>query len=307
MIFPRWLLHVFLWVLMSSVIVRPAVADDLQEYFNQGQQAYQQGDYEKAAQLYEKVVELDPNYAPAYNALGLTYKGLNAGLEDITWLFKVATEIDPNYIEAYENQCKMYHQAGQYDEAEKNCLKILSINPNYGSTQLILGWIYLGKSQPNHAVRYFEAVLKKVKVPSVYYGLGLAYAQSGSHAQVLETVTQLRNLGEVQMAAQLENMIRTKQPPPPPPSIVVPEKQPGTLVPSSTVAASAPALEAAASPSAGSMRVRLRGKLGGSQTNVDGSSQAGLPEAVYGDNRSAIERIRALQQRRMGLRPQSGY
>lgn len=292
------------------------LAGDLQKYFDQGEKAYERGDYEKAAQLYEKVVEIDPNYAPAYNALGLTYKGLNGTIEDVTWLFNVATEIDPNYIDAYDNQCKTYYQAQYYDEAEKACLKILSLVPNHGGAQFTLGWIYLGKLDPNRAVRYFEEVLKKIQVPAVYFGLGMAYAQSGDHAQVLDTVTQLRSQGQLQMASQLEGMIRNSQPaaaPMTPPVIAIPERQAGTLVPStSTAAVSADPSGEPAAPQVGSMRVRLRGRLNTPQINAAAQgttapSQTAESEAS-GASRSAIDRIRELQRRRLGVIPQSsGY
>lgn len=302
-------------VMMVFIGARDVLAGDLQKYFDQGEKAYERGDYEKAAQLYEKVVEIDPNYAPAYNALGLTYKGLNGTIEDVTWLFNVATEIDPNYIDAYDNQCKTYYQAQYYDAAEKACLKILSLVPNHGGAQFTLGWIYLGKLDPKRAVRYFEEVLKKVQVPAVYFGLGMAYAQSGNHAQVLDTVTQLRSQGQLQMASQLEGMIRSSQPaaaPMTPPAIEIPERQAGTLVPStSTVAVSAAPSGESAAPQVGSMRVRLRGRLNTPQigataqgTSANQATKSGSSDA----SRSAIDRIRELQRRRMGVIPQSsGY
>jgi tetratricopeptide (TPR) repeat protein len=144
------ILQMTAWLLILTGGV--SFADDRQRYFEQGEQAYQGGDYQRAAKLYEKVVEIDPNYAPAYNALGLTYKGLNAPLEDVTWLFKVATEIDPNYVEAYDNECKTYYQVQHYDDAEAACLKILSLVlnilsllPQHGGAQFTLGWIYLAR------------------------------------------------------------------------------------------------------------------------------------------------------------------
>ena len=306
--------------LIAALLVGPlAFADPLQEYFQQGQQAYDEGDYEKAAKLYEKVVEFDPNFAPVYNALGLTYRGLNSSLEDVTWLFKVATDIDPNYLEAYDNLCKIYYQAAQYGEAEKSCLKILSLNPSYGPAQLTLGWIYLGKSQPDKAVAYFEEILKRVQAPGIYLGLGTAYAMNGQHAEVLDMVTKLRSLGQPQMAAQLENMIRTRQSAPAlaVPQIDLSERQVGTIVSSGETPVPSAVEPTEGPPRApGFMKVRLKGKLSATVTaHAVGSPQPASSEtssssssAYTGgtENRSAIERIRALQKRRMGVIPQPG-
>jgi tetratricopeptide (TPR) repeat protein len=292
-------------------------ADPREDYFKEGQQAYEQGDYNKAANLFEKVVELDPNYAPVYNALGLTYRGLNGSLDDISWLFKVATDIDPNYIEAYENACKTFYQAAQYDDAEKNCMKILSINPHYGPAQMTLGWIYLGKSEPQKAVRYFEEIIKKVQAPGIYFGLGMAYARSGQQGEALDTITKLRSLGQDQLAAQLENMVRTKEPPRAPsmapmaPALEMPEREPGTIV-SSSGKSQYEEPQASAPPAPGGMKIRLKAKLTMTPKQPSAGSAPAAPSAgsssTYGtnDNRSAIERIRALQKKRLGAIPQSG-
>jgi hypothetical protein len=152
-------------------------------------------------------------------------------------------------------------------------------------------------------VRYFEEVLKRIQVPAVYYGLGMAYAQSGKRAQVLDTVTHLRNVGEAQMAAQLEGMIRSNQPvapPPPPTALGLPERQAGTLVPATPPA---PAEPSASEGQTGTMRVRLRGQLNTPEVTASGQN----PASSSGE-RSAIERIREMQRRRMGAIPQSsGY
>ncbi len=228
-------------------------AETFQEYFAKGNQYSQNGDYTNAIKYYQKAIEIDSNQAPVYNALGLTYEQTRADLSQIVWYFKVATDIDPNFVEAYENLGRVYNQAGMSDAAEKYYLKALAIQPNLLSVQFALGWLYLKKSQPNEATHYFKEVLKRTKIPYAYYGLGVAYSQTQDYANVLEAVTNLRGLGEDDLAAQLESMIRK-------PEEELPSENPPTQT---SPPAPTPQVQSSVSPGGveGVTRVRLRGKL----------------------------------------------
>ncbi len=261
-------------------------ANPLQEYYQKGEKAYRKGQYKQAITYYEQVVEMKPDFAPVYNALGLAYMGADAGVSDILWFFEEAIAIDPAYGSAYENMCRIYYQTGAYDDAQEACLKALSIDPSLTKAQLSLAWIYLTvKSQPGPAIYYFDEVLKSVKHPRIYFGLGIAHSIKGHRAEVLDVVTTLRGLEESEMAGQLENTLRPGGSPEAfTQKIPSPTRQPGQLI----SAGLPPSLQEvdAGSPhaTAGGMRVRLRGKL----TNIPTSQE----------NASAIERIRAMRRGR---------
>ena len=233
-------------------------AEDYERYFTQGNEAYTQGDSNQAIKLYEKVLELNPNFAPAYNALGKVYRNSSASVEEVAWYFKSAVEIDPNYIEPYENLGKLYQKANQPDQAEKYLKKVLSLDPNNISTQYALGWLYLtGKSQPDEATTYFKKVLEKNKLPMAYLGLGLSCSKLGDHSMVLDIVTQLKAMGQNELASQLENSIREPLTPSPH-EIQVPVSTP----PSEIIKAKPPLPEPSPQPVVqGVTPVRLRGKL----------------------------------------------
>jgi len=60
------------------------------------------GNFDKAIELFNQAVELDPNYAESYNNLGFTYykKGKYKRAEQF---FSKALEIDPNFDKAKSN------------------------------------------------------------------------------------------------------------------------------------------------------------------------------------------------------------
>ena len=192
-------------IFLSSLVLGGSVED----LFRKGYQFESRGDYKKAIAFYEKIIEIDSNFAPVYNHLGLAYQALNKPKTEVAWYFKVATDINPNYTEAYANLGKIYYQMGHYDKAEKYCLKALSIDSNFVVAQLTLGWIYLnGKSRPNDAIYYFNKTLEKIQSPSVYFGLGMAYLMNGDNPLVLEIITILKGSGNHDLAQQLENLLR---------------------------------------------------------------------------------------------------
>ena len=69
----------------------------------EGNQAFDQEEFDKAEKLYNKAIELDPNNAVAYNNLGhLLYDKLNRP-EEGEPLLRKAIELDPNNAVAYNN------------------------------------------------------------------------------------------------------------------------------------------------------------------------------------------------------------
>lgn len=251
-------------ILVGLLLTLPASGADfneLRKIFTKGDAAYQQGDYPKAIEYYEAAVEVNPDFAPAYNALGLAHHANQEKLSNVVWFFNVALDIDPEFTDAYSNLCRVYYERELYDEAERACQKALEIDPDYGPAQLSLAWTYLiGKGQPAKAVEYFDEVLKKTQNPVVYFGRGVAYGQMGDTGRVIETITNLREVGSENLAIQLENSIRTSyMPATSPESLDIPRRQAGRIISSSPEATQQPL--PAEESFAGTMRIRLRGKL----------------------------------------------
>jgi len=264
----KWILFTALFVMIFftlPVFSLAADADLLGEYYEQARMFMEQGRYREAIQYYEKIVDIDPDSAPAYNGLGIAHLELGDPLADVIWFFKVAIDIDPAYIEPYVNMCRVYYQKNQYDNAESACLKVLELNPNLTAIQQTLAWVYLmGKSDPAKALRYFEEVQRSVNSPMVDFGMGMAYVELGDNARVLESITNLRSKGANELASQLEGSIRKNQAPP----AAVQSELSSPVSSSSQVVASPKGHAATAPPSAqatvpvsGQMQIRLTGRL----------------------------------------------
>ncbi len=203
------LLSVFMAFLSSTASA--AVPISKEQVFQFGALAARDGELDKAADLFKKVTEMDPRFAPAYNALGLIYQSWPDGgnMEESVRYFKLALNIDPNYVECLNNLGRAYYSQGVFTRAEQIFNKSLEINADQPQIELAMGWIYLlGESRAEESIDHFERGIAKDDNGMAHYGLGLASLLKGDRFKVLEQVTALRHKSMEEQAAKLENMIR---------------------------------------------------------------------------------------------------
>ncbi len=287
-------------ILLGMTVVNPfpLFAQNIKALFQEAETALANSDYPKAIDLFGKIIEMEPNFAPAYNGLAMAYRENKSDMNEVIWLLKTATDIDPNYAQAYDNLAKAYYNVGNFDKAEDYSLKALSINPDLVSSQLSLAWIYLlGKSQPDKAIPYFKQVVVKNKIPMALYGLGIAYCQNGEQPMAMESVTELRGLGKEDLAGQLETMMRARSSAGhqanPALAQAAGMPPPGASSPAQNNAPASPAAPAPAKTNDNKksiMKVRLRGKI--VPTGSEPSAPSGNPEQ---DAAARLEHIKSLR------------
>jgi adenylate cyclase len=140
----------------------------------------------KAKQLLEKAIEIDPQYASAYTALGWYYdQQVDFGwtefpgqaYERALGLAQKALSLDDSQISAYELRGNIYTRRAQYDLALVDLQHALELNPNDSRIQLELGDALLYSGQTDEAIKYLEAGLRASPSanPGAYMELGLAY------------------------------------------------------------------------------------------------------------------------------------
>jgi tetratricopeptide (TPR) repeat protein len=175
----------------------------------------------KARKEVEKALELDPNLAEAYAAMGrikrnydwdwtgadAAYKrafelepanadavrgaaGLAAALgrfDEAIQLERRAIELDPLRVATHFLLSMHYYYAGQLREANKAMRKALELNPQYPDAHTILGRVYLVQSKPEEAL----AESQKESDPNWReQGLALAYHALGQKQQANASLTQ---------------------------------------------------------------------------------------------------------------------
>lgn len=181
----------------------------LKDLFDEGAKAFYDGDYDKAVKSYERIIEMDPNFAPAYNALGLALKVQGASNNDVVFYFNKAVELDPNFLPSYDNLGKLYYSAGDVDRAEEYFGKALKIDPDNESVVLSMGWIYLlGRNDPDKAIKYFHKMAEKTNSAMGYFGEGICLMSKDKRMEVIDIVTKLRSINQEGLAIDLETMLR---------------------------------------------------------------------------------------------------
>ena len=85
-------------------------------YRAQGLQFQKMGDLKGALELYQKAVELDPDYAVPYNDVGIIYEA-GGMLDRAEESYLKAVNISPNYLSVYSNLALLYENKRQLEKA----------------------------------------------------------------------------------------------------------------------------------------------------------------------------------------------
>jgi len=122
---------------------------------------------ERAIQLFEKAIELDPRYAAAY-------AGCSGAYGQMYWLFsrderyrEKARELsfkalmyDNNLAEAYTAMGVSYFIWGKFEEAAASARKAIELDPDDFIAQWTLGRIHFANGEFDHAYEMYQRVVK---------------------------------------------------------------------------------------------------------------------------------------------------
>ena len=198
--------------------------------------AYRSQNFEVAAQLLKRVVELEPKHKSAWNDLGQTYIALNR-LDDAVQALQKQIEAEPFHGYAYNNLGLVYWRQQKYDEAAKAFQKQLEVNPldeyahgNLGSMyceqgkyseavpeletaislkpdnpnlRVSLGQAYLNLNQPDKAVAAFDKAVEMAPSPTVWNNVAYQMAEKGAN---LDRAQQYAESAVAAIAASLRNV-----------------------------------------------------------------------------------------------------
>jgi Flp pilus assembly protein TadD len=81
---------------LEEKITQQPTSENPAELNQQANEAFQRQDFERAAELYQRLVELSPEDASAYNNLGLTLHYLGRS-DDALQILQMGSELQPNF------------------------------------------------------------------------------------------------------------------------------------------------------------------------------------------------------------------
>jgi len=155
-----------------------AAADSL----DKGIESYQKGagqNYKKAAEFFEKALQIDPTYSQAAYYLGLTYSALFDDTRAQQY-YQKAIEIDPDYLEARAAYAGMLLEIGDVDQAIIQTNTVLQRQPDHAVALTMLAQAYrLKELYPQSIDAARKAIRLKPKNGEPHLWLGDSLRLSG--------------------------------------------------------------------------------------------------------------------------------
>jgi tetratricopeptide (TPR) repeat protein len=141
--------------------LRPVSAGprSLQDRFLAAVQAEESGEKNRAIALYEEILELAPEYAPASINLGTMYFHLHqyGRAED---LYRRATVADPGYVLAYFDLGNVLDELERLDESIAAYRQAVALAPRYADAHYNLALAYERKGQDRQALRHWQSYVR---------------------------------------------------------------------------------------------------------------------------------------------------
>lgn len=128
-------------------------------YANLGFAYFESGQYDKALEITEKAIHLDPKFAHAYHNLGLTHQKMG-DLKKAARMVRKSIDLDSTLYIAHYSLGSILFEDGQYEEASEVYRHFLKKFPYFPNVHHLLGIFYAAQKKFDKAVEEFEWELK---------------------------------------------------------------------------------------------------------------------------------------------------
>ena len=172
---------------IREMVKKPTANIQAYDFYLKGRDYYSQADKSNvdfALRMFEKALEIDPDFALAYAGLGDAYvtkymayfDKSSAWLDEAERSCKRALNLDANLPEAHRALGRVYQFRKKYQEAETEFQKSVRLQPDYAEGHRSLAWLYLEQGKLDQAISTAEkAIAVRPLDKETYLLLGLAY------------------------------------------------------------------------------------------------------------------------------------
>jgi tetratricopeptide (TPR) repeat protein len=131
----------------------------IQDRFLAAVQAEEGGEKQTAIQLYEEILKIDPEYAPAYINLGTIHFHLRqfARAEE---LYRRATEVDSRYVLAFFDLGNVLDELQRQEESVVAYRRAIELAPRFADAHYNLALAFERKGKNRQSLPYWQAYLK---------------------------------------------------------------------------------------------------------------------------------------------------
>lgn len=133
------------------------IPPDARKSFDQGMTAWQNRNYQQAAEKFEKAVAEYPQYDTAYNNLGVMYAHLGQNDKSMA-AFKHAVELNDKNADADRNLARLLIREKDYPDAEGLLKKALAVQAPDATTLTLLAITEIQDGKPDDALKDAQKV-----------------------------------------------------------------------------------------------------------------------------------------------------
>ncbi len=131
--------------------------------------------YSKAEKNFHKVIVVNPDYAPAYNGLGLIYD-MTGRRKKSEIFYKKAIRLNPARADFYNNLGFSKIISKKYKEAKPALLKSIALKPDFIRAKNNLALVYIMTEEDEKAFK----ILKNIFPLNIaFYNMGALYIKKG--------------------------------------------------------------------------------------------------------------------------------
>ena len=156
--------------------------------------AEKQREYDKAVGHYTEAIDLNPEYAQAYNNRGAVYSDqgeVDKAIQD----YNTAIDLNPEYASVYYNRGNAYADKGEVDKAIQDYNTAIDLNPENAAAYNNRGNAYAGKGEMDKAIQdYNTAIDLNPEDVEAYTNRGNAYADKGEIDAAIQDYTKAIDL-----------------------------------------------------------------------------------------------------------------
>ena len=162
-----------------------------QAFIIQGEGLYREQKWDRAEESYLKIFDYHPNFANAYNGLGLVEQG-RGNLEKALARYDQARAIIPNHYIATYNKAMVFEQMGMIDSAIAVYRE--SFHNDHTKPLINLGAIYRKMGMVDSAIAlYLRAARDPIPSAEAWFNLGNVYAERKDFIASAEAYAQFLN------------------------------------------------------------------------------------------------------------------
>jgi len=167
-----------------------AVAQTIEELFQQGNAAQEAKNYSQAEAIWRRVIKLDPNNAGAYDNLGNALSD-QGKLGEAIAAYRQAIQLDPKSANAYNGLGVALRKQGKLEEAIAAYRQAIQLDPKDAYPYNGLGNALSDQGKLEEAIpAYRQAIQLDPKYAAAYYNLGNALSDQGKLGEAIAAYRQ---------------------------------------------------------------------------------------------------------------------